>query len=332
MSTSDDKSTKSSSNLNDVETASVGNDAEIGTLRQRRVSRNTLFMDDFFELNDIDKSTQEMFLEYDKNGDGSFTKNEVMCIISDLKKQFRANEDLTASNRLLKRMLFGAIVFFFLLVGSLFGVSVAVATLTKETTVKDGSLYIKDGSSVVATDSRAHTYDVDSFEFGDCLAASTLEAIKIHVQEGKNVILKRNNGTDHKMELLSPSGATYNDETGVSCFPLPESVDKVFCFFPDTGNCNNPSNRRRILTTCNRKGCDRTTTGCQCTVVQQCETVSTCRTWEEGGECIQSESFDGSFTCPTGSCNCDAAQMIYCYPQNTQVCRVVQDCSSCTSS
>ena len=216
-------------------------------IRRRQVKRDTLCMDDFFEINEIEKSTQDMFVEYDKNGEGHFTKNEVLNIITDLKKSSYHNNELTASNKMMKKMLYGAVVFFFLLVGSLFGVSIAVAVLTKETSVQDGTLYNKDGSAIIATDSRADKYDVDTFDFGDCLTAGTVETIKSHVEEGKNVIVSRHHvdGTSHELEMLTASGAIYNDQTGVACYPLPERPDKLYCVFPHSEVCAAPENRRR---------------------------------------------------------------------------------------
>jgi len=220
----------------------------------RRRPTNT--MSDFFDMHDLDQSTQKLFREYDKDGDGSFSKAEVMSIISDLKKEFQTNQALATSNMLLKRMLFGAVVFFLLLVASIFGLSFAVASLTRETTVDSasGALYNKDGSMVVATDSRADLYFVESYDFGDCISNSAVEAIKMQVVEGKNVMVEFNtqDGAGHRLELLSPSGATFDDETGKACFPMPERPSAYICMIPEGGACNDPENRRRLGPDCSK--------------------------------------------------------------------------------
>eukprot|EP00539_Tryblionella_compressa_P011960 CAMPEP_0178812710 /NCGR_PEP_ID=MMETSP0745-20121128/19977_1 /TAXON_ID=913974 /ORGANISM="Nitzschia punctata, Strain CCMP561" /LENGTH=383 /DNA_ID=CAMNT_0020473533 /DNA_START=42 /DNA_END=1190 /DNA_ORIENTATION=+ len=347
-----------SGELNDVEEApaSSGEEQNAG-LRQRRP---TTTFTEFFDLNDIDKSTQELFWEYDKNGDGSFSKKDVLCIVADLKKQFHKNESLASSNLLLKRLLFGAIVFFLLLVASIFGLSFAadlkkqfhkneslassnlllkrllfgaivfflllvasifglsfaVATLTRETIVdtSSGTLYNKDGTMAVATDSRAELFQATSFDFGDCLSMSEVETIKTHVLEGKNVMVERSSETDHQLEFLSPSGAIYDDETGVACFPMPEKGGLLYCLHPD-GACNDPENGHRVLAAggqCkgngNNKNC---ATGTLCDP-NSCD-ISSC------GENTYCEPDPNGCSCPPGSCCpssdlvCDADCSSNCY-------------------
>ena len=225
--------------------------AEDNSLRRRQT---TTTMSAFFTTNNLDDSVKDLFMEYDKDGDGAFSKDEVMNIITDLKKEFHKNETLMMSNMLLKRLLIGGVIFFFLLVGSIFGLSFAVASLTRETSVdsSSGTLFNKDGTMVVATDSRAELHLVTSYDFGDCISPSAFEDIKVQVQEGKNVMVEQvtHDGSSHSLEVLSPSGATFDDETGKACFPLPERPGTMYCLTPDNGACNDPENRRK-LANCN---------------------------------------------------------------------------------
>jgi hypothetical protein len=219
------------------------------------------------------------------------------------------------------------------LVGSLFGVSIAVASLTKETSIQDGTMYSKDGSAVVATDSRADRYEVDTFDFGDCLSVAYVEAIRSHVEEGRNIIVSRHHveGASHQLEILSPSGATFNDETGVACYPLPEKRGKVYCLFPESKVCSDPENRRRLKRN-ECKSASSNSPSCQAAASCVCDLVPVCLgPNDEGSECLQ----DGcmlepcTFTCPAlgnevgDFCSCDS--------ETTLVCHYVQmeDCSNC---
>ena len=125
--------------------------------------------------------------------------------------------------------------------------TIAVAVLTKETSVHDGTLYNADGSAVVATDSRADTYEVSAFEFGDCLSTAAVESIKSGVEQGKSVIVSRHHvdGQSHELEMLSPSGAIYSDATGMACYRMPEKPGKLYCVFPESEVCSATENRRR---------------------------------------------------------------------------------------
>jgi hypothetical protein len=338
MSTKNERNTdEASSELNDIETLHDVKLSEATARRCRVPSRDTICLSDFFVLNDVDKSTQDMFVEYDKSGDGTFSKTEVMNIIVDLKKQFQANADLAASNRMMKLMLMGAVIFFFLLVGALFGVSIAVASLTKETTVANGLLYNKDGSAVVATDSHAEVYQVESFDFGDCISVVDIETIKSHIQEGKNVLLQKNadDGANHELKVISASGATFNDETGVACFPYPQNNTQVLCLLPETGSCNKAENRRRSLAKCNEKNdknknCqDLEGTTCLCVKVEICEQSEVC-------ECAVIDYFDNpaDFQCPEGvdensECPCYADSMTLCSWNPVATCYEGLDCSIC---
>jgi hypothetical protein len=283
-------------------------------IRRRQTSTT---MSAFFTMNNLDDSVKEMFMEYDKDGDGAFSKDEVMNIITDLKKEFHKNETLMMSNLLLKRLLIGGVIFFFLLVGSIFGLSFAVASLTRETSIdsSSGTLFNKDGTMVVATDSRAELHLVTSYDFGDCISPSAFEDIKVQVQEGKNVMVEQvtHDGSSHKLELLSPSGATFDDETGRACFTLPETPEIMYCLTPDGGACNDPENRRKLV---NCSGKNSQKPACQ-TVSAECCIYERC-----GTEC-------SSHMCIDGPCSCDTSKYCCSGTLNEEQCAKVLVCGTC---
>jgi hypothetical protein len=214
-----------------------------GTLNRRQ----TTTMSDFFRTNDLDKATQDLLIKYDEDGNGMFSKAEVTAIIADLQEQFRKNEELVLSNTMLKRMLIAAIIFFFLLVGSIFGLSFAVASMTKDTSINNGALYTKDGTTVIATDSRADIFQAEAFDFGSCMSATEVESLKTKVVEGKNVMIQTNHEDGNtQLGLLSPVGATFNNASGVACFPDPNGSSNKICIYPDSDKCQEPETRRRL--------------------------------------------------------------------------------------
>mmetsp|Transcript_56966 Transcript_56966/g.138783 ORF Transcript_56966/g.138783 Transcript_56966/m.138783 type:complete len:332 (-) Transcript_56966:1452-2447(-) len=233
--------------------------------------RSTMPMEDFLKMTQLDESAKSMMLKYDKDGDGSFSKEEVAELIKDLQAQARVNTDLAMANKILKRILIGAIVFFFLLVASIFGLSFAVAQLSKDTAVdmSSGAMYAKgsggnDGNTgvIVATNSRADVFHAESYEFGDCLLVSDFVSIKENVLKGTNVVLQRNamTGRNITLEQLAATGATMEqdvdsetgdiifDDEGTICFFLPDKPNnEPYCMTkvgPDHPCSQNGSTRR----------------------------------------------------------------------------------------
>mmetsp|Transcript_56967 Transcript_56967/g.138789 ORF Transcript_56967/g.138789 Transcript_56967/m.138789 type:complete len:333 (-) Transcript_56967:1450-2448(-) len=233
--------------------------------------RSTMPMEDFLKMTQLDESAKSMMLKYDKDGDGSFSKEEVADLIKDLQAQARVNADLAMANKILKRILIGAIVFFFLLVASIFGLSFAVAQLSKDTAVdmSSGAMYVKgsggnDGNTgvIVATNSRADVFHAESYEFGDCLLVSDFLSIKENVLKGTNVVLQRNSmtGRNITLEQLAATGATMEqdvdsetgdiifDDEGTICFFLPDKPNnEPYCMTkvgPDHPCSQNGSTRR----------------------------------------------------------------------------------------
>jgi hypothetical protein len=194
---------------------------------------------EFFRESQIRRSTATLMVRYDKDRDGDFSKEEVAAIIQDLQNQNKANTDLVLANKILKRLLIGAVFFFFLLTASIFGLTFVVAKMTKDTTVDvaSGTLYTKNSEMVVATNARADIFHAESFDFGDCMLTSDVITIKHNVLKGTNVVLQRNPyiGKNVSLEQLTASGVTMDqdvtptgdvlvDGNGKVCFHLPDSL------------------------------------------------------------------------------------------------------------
>ena len=118
---------------------------------------STMVMDDFLIKEKLDSQTIELLLKYDKDGNGIFSKHEVVSIISDLRKEMENNQLLTESKNMFKKVLLLLVVFCILLAASMFGLSYAVAAMTRNTVVlSDGTLVSSDDKHVtIATDSHA---------------------------------------------------------------------------------------------------------------------------------------------------------------------------------
>ena len=67
--------------------------ARFGSVR----SQGSMNMMAFLESRKLDKETRDMLLKYDQDGDGRFSKDEVVEIICDLKSTKQHNDLLEAS-------------------------------------------------------------------------------------------------------------------------------------------------------------------------------------------------------------------------------------------
>jgi hypothetical protein len=183
-------------------------------------------MEYFLETSKLDRATADLLVKYDKDGNGSFSKDEVVAIILDLRGAIKSNEDLGASNKLFKRLLAAAAVFCVLLLASMFGLSYAVAALTANTEIQsDGTLVSKGTTTVIATDNRADHFSITKSEAGYCLSVAEAFAIKDSILAGKQVLVETNNdeSNTHVVQQLIPSGAEIDDEAVTFCFHTPES-------------------------------------------------------------------------------------------------------------
>jgi hypothetical protein len=190
-----------------------------------------------------------------------------------------------------------AVIFFLLTVLSIFGLSFAVAVLTKETSVdasNNNALTNKDGSAIVSTNSRTDMFDSNSFEGFDCMSADAVAVIKDHLLGGQNVAVQRiKEDGDYQVENLQNSGMTYNKTSGVVCVPLPEQPGMAYCMYPNEGSCSTPETRRRLQNSSNGGCSNKNKVGdCACVVLCQCA---------QGSYVIGDEWFS-FFTCDGTSC------------------------------
>jgi len=205
-------------------------------------------MEYFLEVSHLDSATAELLKKYDRDGNGSFSKDEVVAIILDLREAMQSNEMLGASNKMFKRMLIAAVSFCVLLLTSMFGLSYAVAALTAKINVdSNGVMTTVDGSSIVKTDSTAFNYQAEKLEDDVyCLSAAEQQTILNQLKSGSNVLVEREgyNGTQSHIQQLSSSTIQQNEDGSICLFS--STGDKV-CLVPNDPACAN-SRRKRHLT------------------------------------------------------------------------------------
>jgi hypothetical protein len=222
-------------------------ESQAPTPRSELAKEKSVTMEYFLETSELDRSTADLLVKYDKDGDGSFSKDEVVAIILDLREAVKSNEDLGAANTLFKRLLTGAVIFCALLFTSMFGLSYTVAVLTATTQVQsDGTLLSAGTTTVIATDSRSNLFDVSNSEAGYCLSAAEVLAIKDSVLAGRQVLLEGNDdeGNTNIVEQLIPSGAVLDDTTRNYCFYTPEGT--TVCLVPSDGCAQQRRRARRL--------------------------------------------------------------------------------------
>jgi hypothetical protein len=198
-------------------------------------------MEYFLESRHLDAATADMLKNYDKDGDGSFSKDEVVTIILDLRESMMANETLGASNKLFKRLLIASFIFCALLLTSMFGLSYTVAVITANTEVRsDGTLLSKGGTSVIATASAASKFDLGRNDDGKyCIPSEETQAIMEQVFSGRNVLVEFSEFTEnHKLvEQLQANGADIDEATGVICFWQGGDGNRSICLLPAEEDC-----------------------------------------------------------------------------------------------
>lgn len=178
-------------------------------------------MEYFLETSHLDATTAEMLKKYDKDGNGSFSKDEVVAIVLDLREAMQSNELLGASNKMFKRLFLAATTFSLLLLTSIFGLSYAVAALTRNTDVRsDGLMLTRDGTAVIATDSTAKTYSVGPDANGEyCLPITEAMEMAGGATEGRNVLMQVG-------DYEGQEGRTHTFSIGASGF---ETNENGFC-------------------------------------------------------------------------------------------------------
>lgn len=211
------------------------------------VKEKSVTMEYFLETSHLDSATAEMLKKYDRDGDGSFSKDEVVAIILDLREAMQSNEMLGQSNKLFKRLLVAALCFCVLLLTAMFGLSYAVAALTAKTDISGtGVMTTIDGKSVVATDSTAQMFVFErDEEMGvNCISQGDAEAVVDRVTNGRSVMLKidKVNMTHTIYEHVSPSGLDVDAAKNSACFT--QTDGRRICIEPVT-ECV-PFARRRM--------------------------------------------------------------------------------------
>jgi hypothetical protein len=210
------------------------------------VKEKSVTMEYFLEVSHLDSATAELLKKYDRDGNGSFSKDEVVAIILDLREAVQSNEMLGASNKMFKRMLMVAVLFCVLLLTSMFGLSYAVAALTAKINVdSNGVMTTVDGSAIVKTDSTAFTHTPVKSDTGTyCITAAEAQAMAGKVLSGSSVLVEfeAKNGTQKEVQQLSSSTVTYNDD-GSMCFVAENG--RTVCMKP-ASECNSDSVRRRL--------------------------------------------------------------------------------------
>jgi hypothetical protein len=209
--------------------------------RRDLVREKSVTMEYFLETSYLDAATADMLKKYNTNGDGSFSKAEVVAIVLDLQETMRANETLVSSNKLFKRLVIASFIFCALLLISMFGLSYAVAAITANTEVRsDGTMLTKGGASVIATDSAASKFDFGRNENGQyCILPEEMHNITEQVFSGRNVLVELGEFTEnHKVvEQLRAAGADINEASGVVCFGKGGDENRSICFLPTEEDC-----------------------------------------------------------------------------------------------
>jgi len=270
--------------------------------------QNSVTMEYFLETSHLDADTAALLKKYDKDGNGSFSKDEVAAIIMDLREAMRSNQELGSSNKLFKRLLIASCVFCVLLLASMFGLSYAVAALTAKTDVDSSGALTKAGSSEhVSTDARAEVHIVNYNADGNlCVTMDEINAMVEEVHSGKNVMMETINGGNTTVNQISGNGMTiYETENGpVPCFDLGNG--KAQCFVPGKEGCTGSNSAGRKLSVDERRQLDD---DAQCSGDKSGEAggrrrLCTCsgdKSGEAGGRRLCTEDGGGS----GGGCNCE---------------------------
>jgi len=204
-------------------------------------------MEYFLEASHLDAATADMLKKYDRDGNGSFSKDEVVAIILDLREAMQSNEMLGASNKMFKRMLIVAVTFCILLLTSIFGLSYAVAALTAKTDVNsDGIMTTIDGSKVIKTDSTAYTFKPAKIDSGSyCVSPQEASDLMSRVMSGSNVLMKLQavNNTRTVVQRLSSSTMDMGGDSTI-CFT--SSNQELICMSPSE-ECTAARRNRRLV-------------------------------------------------------------------------------------
>jgi hypothetical protein len=214
--------------------------------------QNSVTMEYFLETSNLDENTAQLLRKYDKDGDGSFSKDEVVAIILDLRETTKANENLGNYNKLFKRLLVVACAFCVLLLASMFGLSYAVAALTAKTEVDASGALVSTGThNAVAVNSRAEIHSLPMNDNGfHCITWDEVEIMRMEVMQGRNVVLDETNlNGDEKITRLS--GGTVTSDADEVCFTTSTGETQCVISWPEcegkgVGRTLSADDRRRL--------------------------------------------------------------------------------------
>eukprot|EP00339_Tiarina_fusa_P002086 CAMPEP_0117027100 /NCGR_PEP_ID=MMETSP0472-20121206/19848_1 /TAXON_ID=693140 ORGANISM="Tiarina fusus, Strain LIS" /NCGR_SAMPLE_ID=MMETSP0472 /ASSEMBLY_ACC=CAM_ASM_000603 /LENGTH=313 /DNA_ID=CAMNT_0004734267 /DNA_START=74 /DNA_END=1015 /DNA_ORIENTATION=- len=214
--------------------------------------QNSVTMEYFLETSNLDASTTELLRKYDKDGNGSFSKDEVVAIILDLRETMRANENLGHYNKLFKRLLIAACGFCVLLLAAMFGLSYAVAALTAKTEVDSTGALVATGShNAVAVNSRAEIHVIPRTDEGYfCTTWDEIDLMRFEITNGRNVVLDRT-GFDGAEDVTKLSGGAVTVDAEKTCFTTASGETQCAVFWPEcegkgTGRRLTAEDRRRL--------------------------------------------------------------------------------------
>jgi hypothetical protein len=185
-------------------------------------------MEYFLESRNLDKVTEDMLRNYNKDGNGAFSKDEVVSIIIDLRQEHVHNDNLSSTNKLYKHLLVTAIALSVFLLAGMFALSYTVAALTAKTEIQsDGTMVAMGTNTAVATDSRAAIHILPMNENGAyCTTWDEVDSMRLEITLGRNVVLDQTDldGGEQVTKLSGGSVTITHDET---CFTT--STGEVKC-------------------------------------------------------------------------------------------------------
>ena len=221
--------------------------------RDQLVKTKSTTMEFFLESRNIDHVTEKMLRQYDKDGNGSFSKDEVVSIVIDLREESYVNRELAKYNKIYKQLLCVAVGFVILLLSGMFALSYTVAQLTMKTDVEtnyygDNALVKAGTHDIVSTDSRSEVHTLTKNEFGVlCTTPDEALLMKVEVEAGRNVAVVANDPlNDSQSVLYLNGGSTYTNTDGDFCWNM--KLGDVICFQPhESCHVDNTQGRKLSL-------------------------------------------------------------------------------------
>lgn len=198
-------------------------DVETGPIREL-VKEKSVTMEYFLESSHLDTATADMLKKYDRDGNGSFSKDEVVAIILDLREAMQSNEMLGASNKMLRKVVVAVSIFSLIMLASIFGLTFGVVALTAKLDVdSSGVMTTPDGKTHVSTDTTSYMITPSKNEETGtfCLGFDEANTLFDQATSGNsNVIVEFDgvNGTQTVIEQINGGVVNIDPETGKTCF------------------------------------------------------------------------------------------------------------------